>query len=301
MREVRTREPYDRLAHNGSPEERDWLDAGAAGVTEAVFGKGEMVRLYDSRGIFVGVYRYEPVKERFRLEKMFYDPECPTNEKRGVDSMKVISGIEAYDGNKKTAVTLGKFDGLHRGHQKLLEKVLSYRGDGCEAVVCAFDMHRDSLMTVRERRAHLSEKADWLIEQPLSRDFMSMEAETFIEQVLYRKLHAAHLVVGADFNFGRGRRGNARMLELFAGQYGYTVDVVDKERYLGTVISSTYIKDALAQGDVKLAEALLGYPYELTGIVRHGKQLGRTLGFPTMNIEPEEHKILPGSASTPAG
>ena len=77
MREVRTREPYDRLAHNGSPVERDWLDAGAAGVTEAIFGKDEMVRLYDSRGIFVGVYRYEPVKERFRLEKMFYDPECP--------------------------------------------------------------------------------------------------------------------------------------------------------------------------------------------------------------------------------
>ena len=102
--------------------------------------------------------------------------------------MKVISGIEAYDGNKKTAVTLGKFDGLHRGHQKLLEKVLSYRGDGCEAVVCAFDMHRDSLMTVRERRAHLSGKTDWLIEQTLSGDFMSMEAEAFIEEVLIKSL-----------------------------------------------------------------------------------------------------------------
>ena len=82
--------------------------------------------------------------------------------------MKVISGIEAYNGDRKTAVTLGKFDGLHRGHQKLLEKVFSYSGDGCESVVCAFDMHRDSLMTVRERRAHLSGKADWLIEQPLT-------------------------------------------------------------------------------------------------------------------------------------
>ena len=101
--------------------------------------------------------------------------------------MKVISGIEAYNGNRKTAVTLGKFDGLHRGHQKLLEKVFSYSGDGCESVVCAFDMHRDSLMTVRERRAHLSGKADWLIEQPLSGDFMSMEAEKFIEEVLDRK------------------------------------------------------------------------------------------------------------------
>lgn len=207
--------------------------------------------------------------------------------------MKVISGIEAFDGNKRTAVTLGKFDGLHRGHQKLVEKIVSYADYDCESVVCAFDMRRDILMTVRERREHLENKVDYLIEQPLTREFMSMEAETFIENVLYRKLHTAHLVVGKDFNFGLGRRGNAQMLISYADKYGYTVDVVDKERHLGTVISSTYVKDALAQGDVKLAETLLGYPYELTGIVRHGKQLGRTLGFPTMNIEPDKHKILP--------
>ncbi len=83
------------------------------------------------------------------------------------------------------------------------------------------------------------------------------------------------------------------MLRQFSKEYGYTVDVIEKERYGDMVISSTYIRDALAQGDVKLAERLLGYPYEITGIVQHGKQLGRTLGFPTMNIEPEENKILP--------
>lgn len=207
--------------------------------------------------------------------------------------MKVISGIETFNGNKKTAVTLGKFDGLHRGHQKLVERIVSYMDGDCESVVCAFDMQRDSLMTVRERREHLENRVDWLIEQPMTNAFMSMEPESFIEEILYGRLHAAHLVIGQDFNFGRGRRGNARMLETYAGKYGYTVDVIDKERYLGTVISSTYIKDALAQGDVKLAEELLGYPYEMTGIVQHGKQLGRTLGFPTMNIEPDEHKILP--------
>lgn len=207
--------------------------------------------------------------------------------------MKVIGGIESFDGNKKTAVTLGKFDGLHRGHQKLLEKIVSYADGGCESVVCAFDMRRDSLMTVRERREHLEGKVDCLIEQPLTKDFMSMEAEVFIEKILHGKLHAAHLVVGKDFSFGLGRRGNAEMLLSYARKYGYTVDVIEKERYLGTVISSTYIKDALAQGDVKLAGELLGYPYELTGIVQHGRQLGRTLGFPTMNVEPDEHKILP--------
>ena len=207
--------------------------------------------------------------------------------------MKYITGIESYSGQKRSAVTLGKFDGLHLGHQKLIDKIISYASDECESIVCAFDMHRDSLMTGRERREHLEPKVDWLIDQPFTKSLREMEAEEFIDRILYKVLRAAHIVVGTDFSFGYGKCGNAALLQEMADQYGYTVDVIEKERYLGTVISSTYIKDALAQGDVKLAERLLGYPYEMTGIVRHGKQLGRTLGFPTMNIEPEKNKILP--------
>ena len=207
--------------------------------------------------------------------------------------MKYITGIESYSGQKRSAVTLGKFDGIHLGHQKLIDKIISYASDECESIVCAFDMHRDSLMTGRERREHLEPKVDWLIDQPFTKSLREMEAEEFIDRILYKVLRAAHIVVGTDFSFGYGKRGNAALLQEMADQYGYTVDVIEKERYLGTVISSTYIKDALAQGDVKLAERLLGYPYEMTGIVRHGKQLGRTLGFPTMNIEPEKNKILP--------
>ena len=207
--------------------------------------------------------------------------------------MRYITEIKSYSGRKKTAVTLGKFDGLHLGHQKLIDKIKSYASDECESVVCAFDMHRESLMTNRERREHLENEVDWLIDQPFTKELREMEAEVFIEDILSKTLRAAHIVVGTDFNFGYGKRGNAEMLLEYAEKYGYTVDVIEKERYLGTVISSTYIKDALAQGDVKLAERLLGYPYSLTGIVQHGKQLGRTLGFPTMNIEPEENKIPP--------
>ena len=207
--------------------------------------------------------------------------------------MKYITGIESYSGRKRSAVTLGKFDGLHLGHQKLIDKIRSYASGECESIVCAFDMHRDSLMTGRERREHLEPKVDWLIDQPFTKSLREMEAEEFIDRILHKVLRAAHIVVGTDFSFGYGKRGNAALLQEMADQYGYTVDVIEKERYLGTVISSTYIKDALAQGDVKLAERLLGYPYEMTGIVRHGKQLGRTLGFPTMNIEPEKNKILP--------
>lgn len=207
--------------------------------------------------------------------------------------MNYITGIEKYNGTKKTAVTMGKFDGLHRGHQKLVDRIRGYASDECDSVLCAFDMHRDAIMTNRERREHLDGKIDWLIDCPFTEQLRNMEAEDFIRDILFGKLNAAHVVVGNDFVFGHEKRGSVAMLEKYAAEYGYTVDVVEKERYQDMIISSTYIRDALAQGDVQLAERLLGYPYELTGPVRHGKQLGRTLGFPTMNIEPEAQKILP--------
>lgn len=207
--------------------------------------------------------------------------------------MKYITGIQSYHGTKKTAVTMGKFDGLHRGHQKLVDKIREYASDDCESVLCAFDMHRDAIMTNRERREHLEGKIDWLIDCPFTKDLKNMEAEDFIRDILCGKLGAAHIAVGRDFVFGHDKRGSVKMLEAFAGEYGYTLDVMEKERYHDIVISSTYIRDALAQGDVELAEKLLGYPYELTGTVQYGQQLGRTLGFPTMNIEPEGHKIMP--------
>lgn len=207
--------------------------------------------------------------------------------------MKYVTGIEPFCGRKRTAVTLGKFDGLHRGHQKLVEQIQRHASEECESVVCAFDMHRETLMTPEERRERLSGRIDWLVECPFTDELRGMEAEAFIREVLCAKFHAAYVVVGKDFSFGHGRRGNTQMLRDFADKYGYTLETVGKERYGGLVISSTYIRDALSQGNVELAEKLLGYPYEMTGIVRHGKQLGRTLGFPTMNIEPEENKILP--------
>lgn len=207
--------------------------------------------------------------------------------------MKYITGIETYTGTEKTAITLGKFDGLHKGHQRLVEKIQSYSKNGCKSVLCAFDMNRESLMTKEERRKMLEGKIDLLIEYPFTKELREMEAEAFIEEIICEKLHASHVVVGSDFCFGHGKRGNVNMLEWFSHHKGYTLDVIEKERYNDYVISSTYIRDSLAQGDIHLANSLLGYPYSLTGTVQHGQQLGRTLGFPTMNIEPDPKKILP--------
>lgn len=207
--------------------------------------------------------------------------------------MQYITGIESHQWNTRTAVTLGKFDGLHRGHQKLIDKLKEYAGPGCESVVCAFDMDRGSLMTNSERRKRLEGQVDFLVEYPFTRELREMEAEVFIEKILCNTLHAAHIVVGTDCSFGHQKRGNADMLKRFASQFGYTVDVIEKERYQGRTVSSTYIKEELSKGNVELASKLLGYPYELTGRVEHGRQLGRRLGFPTMNIHPEARKILP--------
>ena len=209
--------------------------------------------------------------------------------------MQYITEIHSYHSEKHSAVTLGKFDGLHRGHQKLIGKIRGYASEkeGIESVVCSFDMGKDSLLTAMERRDWLSSQVDTLVACPFTRELREMEAEEFIRQVLAETFHAAYIVVGTDFRFGHEKRGDVQMLEKYAETYGYHLDVIEKERHEGQVISSTSVRKALSEGNVKLADILLGYPYQISGKVEHGKQLGRTLGFPTMNVTPAAGKILP--------
>ena len=208
--------------------------------------------------------------------------------------MQYIKGLDAFDGRNQTAVTLGKFDGLHRGHQKLLNRIIKYaQKEDCDSVVCAFDMDRDCLMTNEERRAFLEDKVDYLIEIPFTREMMEMEAEKFIDEILHKKLHASYIVVGTDFNFGHEKRGNHQMLEKYAAKYGYTVDVVEKAYYKDREISSTYIREALGKGEMELAKDLLGYPYFVSGEVLHGRHMGGRLLFPTTNLIPTTRKLLP--------
>lgn len=207
--------------------------------------------------------------------------------------MQYFTEMNSYHNEKQSAVTLGKFDALHRGHQKLIEQVCKYADDQTVSIVCAFDMGKQALLTKNEKREQLKEKVDYLILCPFTKKIREMEAETFIQEILVNRFHASHLVVGTDFRFGHGKRGDARMLEQYAEQYGYQVDVIEKETLDGKIISSTYIRELLAEGNIVRANLLLGYTYQLSGTVRHGKQLGRTLGFPTMNVIPEEEKIMP--------
>mgnify|MGYP000150291792 CR=1 FL=1 len=144
--------------------------------------------------------------------------------------MKYITGIEHYHETKKTAVTLGKFDGLHRGHQKLVDRIRGYASAECESVLCAFDMGQKSLMTRRERRERLEGQIDCLVDWPFTDSLRRMDAEEFVRDILCGTFHAAHIVIGTDFCFGYEKKGNAELLSRLAPGYGYTLDVIEKER-----------------------------------------------------------------------
>ena len=217
--------------------------------------------------------------------------------------MRYVKWLSHYLDRRRSAVTFGKFDGLHLGHQKLIEKVLELKKEqNTVGVVCAFDMrplwkskhlHMERLMTGKERYHHLNSQMDYLVECPFTEKFRNVTAQDFIRDVICGVFHASYVVVGTDFHFGRNQGGDIHMLEEYSKEYGYELVVVEKERYYGNVISSTYIRDVLKEGNVRLTNYLLGYPFEVNGRVERGRQLGRTLGFPTMNVAWPEYKLVP--------
>lgn len=217
--------------------------------------------------------------------------------------MHYIKGIENYKSEERSAVTLGKFDGFHKGHMKLVSQVRQLSEEkNVTSIICSFDMRplyerirSDArlLMTGEERDRRLKDTVDYFVDCPFTKEFSMMEAEDFIKKILVGVFHAAYVVVGEDFCFGHGKRGNIHMLAEYAKQYDYELIVFEKERYEGRIISSTHVKEALTEGDMELAAKLLGYPYTFTGIVSHGKQIGRRIGVPTLNIVPDKWKMMP--------
>lgn len=195
---------------------------------------------------------------------------------------------------RASAVTLGKFDGVHLGHQALLKRVKEASGSGLSAVVFAIDVRQEGILSHRERAAFLKQAGmDVLTECPFSKEFMNLTPLEFIERILIGILHAEYIAVGTDFRFGHKRMGDAQLLASLAGKYGYRIEIVPKERYAGLEISSTRVREALLKGDMELAEQLLGRSYPVAGRVMHGNHIGTGLGMPTINLIPEENKLLP--------
>ncbi len=216
--------------------------------------------------------------------------------------MQYIQHLEAYQESLPSAVTLGKFDSLHKGHQKLLNCVCELTHSKVKSVVFAIDMRGfkkrnhlpiEQLLLNSERKQCLDGLVDYLVECPLTTSFQQLSPEEFIEKILVNTLHAKYVVVGSDYRFGYQAKGDIETLKTYAHKFQYHVIVIEKETYKGREISSTYIKELLQKGDCHIAHQLLGYPYSFRGEVIHGRKLGRTIGFPTMNVIPEHEKLIP--------
>lgn len=185
--------------------------------------------------------------------------------------MQYIKGIDAYHNDKPSAITLGKFDGLHQGHELLVKQVIEHQqNDDVVGIVFAFDMRPlfeklnkepNFLLTNPQKAELLKDRVDYFIDCPFDEKISSMEAETFIEEVLVGKFHAKYIVVGTDFRFGFQKRGDYHMLQMYSEKYGYKVEVFEKIRYEGREISSTYIKEEMQKGNKELVNHLLGYEY----------------------------------------
>ncbi len=217
--------------------------------------------------------------------------------------MKYITGTREFQIEEATAVTLGKFDGLHRGHQKLLNEVFHFRECGYKPAVFTFETAPGTLMkgklqtmitTNAERKENL-EKAgvEYLVEYPFNQEVAHMDPEDFVAHILVGQMGAKAIVTGPDNRFGYQRRGDVELLKQLASKYGYEMVVVEKELDGNREISSTYVREELAKGNIEKANELLGYTYMIHGLVVHGKHLGSTLGFPTVNLLPREQKHLP--------
>lgn len=217
--------------------------------------------------------------------------------------MEYISKNLDYRQSAPSVITLGKFDGLHRGHELLIEKQKELCSlHNYKSVVFTFDIPpkpgMDSSMTkvitTNEEKRIVFEKngIDILFECPFIKEIMCMEPEDFIKWIV-DKFNVKYVVVGTDFGFGHNRSGNYHTLQENADKYNYEVKVIDKKQYNGRDISSTYIREEIEQGNIELVNKLLGYEYFIKSKVVHGKQLGRTIGIPTINMNIPNEKVLP--------
>ena len=206
-----------------------------------------------------------------------------------------------------SVVTIGTFDGVHRGHQKLIERIKLLAGQtNGESILVTFHPHprivinpEDKslrLLNTIDEKVALLEKygVDNLVIVPFSRAFSEQEAGEYISDFLVKNFHPKYVVIGYDHKFGKNRSGDFKLLENMKERYGYQMEEITKETLDDIGISSTKIRQAIAEGDIKLANELLGNNYTLSGTVVRGLQNGRKLGFPTANIQVnDEYKLVP--------
>ena len=215
--------------------------------------------------------------------------------------MKFIRNTLDFQIPEACVVSLGKFDGLHLGHKYLLQELEKGKEKGYKCVIFtfdippkAFDKTEYKVLITNEEKEAIFEVAgiDYVIECPFTEDFKHLSPEAFL-QWLMERINMKQIVSGTDFRFGCNRSGSYEDLRKFSDKYGYEAVVVEKMQHEGEDISSTRIRNLIAEGKMEEANYLLGYDYFVTAKVSHGNALGRKIGFPTANQIPPKEKLLP--------
>lgn len=220
--------------------------------------------------------------------------------------MKLFHSINDFQSTKKTILTLGTFDGVHIGHKKILERITQNTENGkYESLVLTFFPHPRMVLqekseikllnTINEKTKLLEATGiENLIVHPFDESFSRLTAEEFVHTILVDKFQIQKIIIGHDHRFGRNRTANIDDLIAFGKEYGFEVEQISAQEIQDVSVSSTKIRNALKEGNMTLANEYLGYDYFLNGTIVKGKQLGRTIGFPTANIHIEEdYKLIP--------
>jgi riboflavin kinase / FMN adenylyltransferase len=222
--------------------------------------------------------------------------------------MKVYRNLDTLPSFMNAVVTIGTFDGVHLGHQKIIQQVLAESNAcGGESVLITFNPHPRKIVQPEKSLMQLTtmdERIELLKQQginnmvivPFTKEFSQQTALQYIHHFLVEKFHPFKIIIGYDHKFGNNREGDFRLLEQYAKEFNYSVKEIDEELIQDAIISSTKIREALLEGNVKLAKTYLGYDYFFKGVVIEGNKLGRTIGYPTANLQMENpDKLVPGN------
>ncbi|MCR5106666.1 MAG: bifunctional riboflavin kinase/FAD synthetase [Lachnospiraceae bacterium] len=207
--------------------------------------------------------------------------------------------------SSKSVVAIGKFDGIHKGHERIIRRMHEYKKMGYKCIIFTFSAQPESILynknpkvltTTAEKRLVFSElDIDYLIEFPFYEKTAGISPESFIEDILLDRLNTHAVVCGNDIRFGHRGMGDLKLLKSYEEMSRLKIEVVDKVTYDGDVISSSRIRQSILNADIERANEMLLRPYMFYGTVVHGRKLGRTIGMPTVNLLPKPEKLLPKS------
>ncbi|OEK09493.1 riboflavin biosynthesis protein RibF [Flavivirga aquatica] len=224
--------------------------------------------------------------------------------------MGKLTYIKTYKSIEPSVVTIGTFDGVHIGHQKIIKRLIDTgKMNNLRSVILTFFPHPRMVLqkesniklinTIDERQNILDALGlDYLLIKKFTKEFSRLSAEDFVKELLVDKLNAKKVIIGYDHRFGRNRNADINDLKVFGETYGFEVEEISAQDINDVAVSSTKIRNAISEGDINKANAYLGYNFMLTGTVIRGKGIGRQLNFPTANIKfGEDYKIIPKQGS----